>query len=77
MLVDQRRHGLDAGDIQALQDYQRARRADTARFTALTTGLHDLLDRGPAPVRALAATGMGLIERLPPVKAFLRREADR
>ena len=77
VLVDQRRHGLDAGDIQALQDYQRARRADTARFTALTTGLHDLLDRGPAPVRALAATGMGLIERLPPVKAFLRREADR
>lgn len=77
VLVDQRRYGLDLGDAQALQDYQRARRVDTARFTALTTGLHDLLDRGPAPVRALAASGMGLIERLPPIKAFLRREADR
>lgn len=77
VLVDQRRHGLDTGDVQALADYQRARRVDTARFTALTTGLHDLLDRGPAPVRAVAATGMGLIERLPPIKAFLRREADR
>ena len=77
VLVDQRRYGLDLGDAQALQDYQRARRVDTARFTALTTGLHDLLDRGPAPVRALAASGMALIERLPPIKAFLRREADR
>ena len=77
VLVDQRRHGLDLGDVQALQDYQRARRVDTARFTALTTGLHDLLDRGPAPVRGLAAAGLEMIERLPPIKAYLRREADR
>ena len=77
VLVDQRRHGLDLGDVQALQDYQRARRVETARFTALTTGLHDLLDRGPAPVRGLAAAGLEMIERLPPIKAFLRREADR
>ena len=77
VLIDQRRFGLDGGDGQALLDYQRERRADTARFTALTTGLHDVLDRSPAPFRALAASGLEMIERFPPVKALLRREADR
>ena len=77
VLVDQRRHGLDLGDLQGLTVYQRDRRAETARFTALTTGLHEVLDRGPAPVRALAATGLQLIDRLGPVKALLRGEANR
>jgi len=77
VLVAQRRLGLDGGDGQALLDYQRERRADTARITALTTGLHDVLDRSPAPVRALAASGLEMIERFPPIKALLRREADR
>ena len=70
-------HGLDLGDLQGLTVYQRDRRAETARFTALTTGLHDVMDRGPAPVRALAATGLQLIDRLGPVKALLRGEANR
>jgi len=77
VLADQRRNGLDLGDAQGLQTYQRDRRAETARFTALTTGLHDVLDRGPAPLRALAAGGLQLINRLPPVKSLLRREANR
>ena len=77
VLVDQRRHGIDLGDLQGLTVYQRDRRAETARFTALTTGLHDVLDRGPAPVRALAATGLQLIVRLGPVKALHRGEANR
>ena len=77
VLVAQRRLGLDGGDGQALLDYQRERRADTARITALTTGLHDVLDCSPAPVRGLAASGLEMIERFPPIKALLRREADR
>lgn len=77
VLTDLRRHGLDVGDGQGLETYQRDRRADTARITALTTGLHDVFDRGPAPIRALAAVGMQLTNRFAPLKALLRQEANR
>ena len=76
-LVAQRRAGLDLGDIEGLRDYERARRADTARLTSVTTALHDVFDKGPAPVRALAGAGLKAVERIKPLKSFLEREANR
>ena len=77
VLTEQRRHGLDLGVEHALEDYSRARRVETARVTALTTGLHDVLDKGPAPLRAVAASGLTLLDRFKPLKAMLEREANR
>lgn len=76
-LVAQRRAGLDLGDAEGLRAYERARRGDTARLTGLTTALHDVFDRGPAPVRALAAAGLRVVDRMAPLKAFLERQANR
>ena len=76
-LVAQRRAGLDVGDLEGLRDYERARRADTARLTSVTTALHDVFDRGPAPIRAIATAGLKAIDRVAPLKAFLERQANR
>ena len=54
-LIEQRRYGLDPGDAQTLERYQRARRAETARMSGLTTGLNGLFSRPGRPLRAAAA----------------------
>ena len=76
-LVAQRRAGLDLGDGEGLRAYERARRGDTARLMGLTTTLHDVFDRGPAPVRALAAAGLRAVDRFGPLKSFLEQQANR
>ncbi|MGB0480695.1 MAG: FAD-dependent monooxygenase [Alphaproteobacteria bacterium] len=76
-LVEQRRYGLDPGDAQALERYQRARRAETARMTGLTTGLNSLFSRPGGPLRAAAAVGLRALDRMGPIKALLEREARR
>ena len=76
-LMEQRRYGLDQGDAQALERYQRARRAETARMTGLTTGLNSLFSRPGGPLRAAAAVGLRALDRMEPIKALLEREARR
>jgi len=76
-LVEQRRYGLDPGDAQALERYQRARRAETARMSGLTTGLNGLFSRPGGPMRAAAAVGLRALDRMGPLKALLEREARR
>jgi 2-octaprenyl-6-methoxyphenol hydroxylase len=76
-LVEQRRFGLDPGDAQALERYQRARRSETARMSSLTTGLNGLFSRPGGPMRAAAAVGLRALDRMGPLKALLEREARR
>jgi len=76
-LIEQRRYGLDLGDAQALERYQRARRAETARMSGLTTGLNSLFSRPGGPLRAAATVGLQALDRMGPLKALLEREARR
>jgi len=61
------------GDLRVLSAYARARAEPVARMQAVTHGLHHLF----ADARAgwLRNAGMSVVDRLPPLKAALVREA--
>lgn len=61
------------GDLRVLQAYARARAEPVARMQAVTHGLHHLF----ADARAgwLRNAGMSIVDRIPPLKAALVREA--
>ncbi|KVW97059.1 UbiH/UbiF family hydroxylase [Thiobacillus denitrificans] len=61
------------GDVRVLQRYARERAEPVQRMQALTHGLHHLF--GDARVAWLRNAGMQFVDRLPPLKAALVREA--
>ncbi|MGA9164528.1 MAG: UbiH/UbiF family hydroxylase [Thiobacillus sp.] len=61
------------GDVRVLQHYARARAEPVQRMQALTHGLHHLFAHEQAGW--LRNTGMAWLNRLPPLKAALVREA--
>jgi 2-octaprenyl-6-methoxyphenol hydroxylase len=67
--------GLDPGAPDVLQRYERARRFDTVMMGVVTDGLNRLFSTDLAPLRALRDVGLGLVDRLPPLKRFFIREA--
>ena len=66
-------HRRMPGDLRVLQTYARQRAEPVQRMQALTHGLHHLF----ADDRAawLRNAGMSLVDRMPPLKAALVREA--
>jgi 2-octaprenyl-6-methoxyphenol hydroxylase len=64
------RLGLDPGAPEALDAYQRARRFDTAEMAVTTDVLNRLFSNDIAALRALRDFGLGVVERMPPVKNF-------
>ncbi|MFP4694876.1 2-octaprenyl-6-methoxyphenyl hydroxylase [Thiohalospira sp.] len=75
VLADARRAGRDPGDEALLADYARRRRADYARTTAFTDGLVRTFSNAVAPVAALRAAGLVALDRLPPARHALARQA--
>ena len=69
--IDALRLGQDAGADDVLERYQRWRRFDTGLMVAVTDGMVRLFSNDIAPVRAIRDFGMGVVDRLPPVKDFL------
>jgi len=69
------RLGLDLGDPHGLSAYQRARRFDTVAMGATTDGLVKLFSNEHASLQALRDFGLGVVERLEPVKRFLVAQA--
>lgn len=69
--IDAIRLGQDHGAADVLERYQRWRRFDTALMAMVTDGMVRLFSNDVAPVRALRDLGMGMVDRLPPVKDFL------
>ena len=65
------RLGLDHGAADVLERYQRWRRFDTALMAMVTDGMNRLFSNDIAPVRALRDFGLGVVDRLPPVKDLL------
>jgi 2-octaprenyl-6-methoxyphenol hydroxylase len=73
--IEALRLGLDPGAPDVLERYQRWRRFDTVLMAMVTDGMNRLFSNDIAPVRALRDFGLGLVDRLPPVKTQLIRRA--
>lgn len=75
VVIDAARLGLDIGTADVLERYERWRRFDTAMMGVATDGLNRLFSNDVAPIRALRDLGLGLVDRLPPLKDFFIRSA--
>ncbi|MBN9305188.1 MAG: hypothetical protein BGO82_09235 [Devosia sp. 67-54] len=70
-VIDALRLGLDHGAPDMLARYQASRRLDTALMAAVTDSLNRLFSNDLAPLRALRDVGLGLVDRMRPVKSAL------
>jgi 2-octaprenyl-6-methoxyphenol hydroxylase len=75
LVIDWRRLGLDIGDDRVLHRYQRWRRFDTVLLATVTDGLNRLFSNRIAPLRLARDLGLAAVDRLPPVKRLLMRDA--
>ena len=69
------RIGRDPGAIDVLERYQRWRRFDTLQMAAVTDVLNRLFSNDLPPLRILRDVGLGLVDRLPPLKRYFIGEA--
>jgi 2-octaprenyl-6-methoxyphenol hydroxylase len=74
-IVEADRLGLDIGSFSVLERYQIWRRFDTFQMGVTTDVLNRLFSNDIMPVRALRDFGLGLVERMPPLKTFFIRQA--
>jgi len=75
LVIDARRLGLDIGAGSLLLHYQQWRRFDTMALAAVTDGLNRLFSNSLAPVRLARDVGLTVVNRLPPLKRLLMRDA--
>jgi 2-octaprenyl-6-methoxyphenol hydroxylase len=75
IVIDARRLGLDIGDELVLRRYEAWRRFDSLLLAAVTDGLNRLFSNEFAPVRLIRDLGLAIVDRLPPLKRFLMRDA--
>lgn len=74
-VVDAARLGLDPGDAQALERYQRWRRFDTLLLAGVTDTLTRLFSNDIAPLRVARDLGMAAVNRAKPLKRFFMQHA--
>jgi len=75
-LVDAARLGVDPGQRDVLERYQRWRRFDTVAMGIATNSLNALFSNRSTLLRGVRDIGLGLVDRLPPLKsAFIRQAA--
>ena len=67
-VVEAARLGLDPGDADALDRYERWRRFDTVQMGMVTDGLNRLFSNDNPALRILRDVGLGIVDRLPPLK---------
>lgn len=75
VIADAARLGLDPGAADTLESYQRWRRFDTMAMGIATDSLNRLFSNKSDLLRALRDLGLGVVERIPPLKQFFIREA--
>ncbi|WP_370676291.1 FAD-dependent monooxygenase [Pleomorphomonas sp. PLEO] len=69
------RAGRDPGTTDVLDEYQRWRGFDTLRMAAMTDGLNRLFSNDLMPLRLVRDFGLGLVDRMPPVKRLFANAA--
>lgn len=76
VIVDAARLGLDPGQADVLERYQRWRRFDTVAMGVATNSLNMLFSNHSTLLRTVRDIGLGLVDRVPPLKsAFIRQAA--
>jgi 2-octaprenyl-6-methoxyphenol hydroxylase len=71
VVIEALRLGLDFGAPDVLARYQAWRRFDTALMAAVTDNLNRLFSNDAAPLRALRDVGLGMVDRITPIKSAL------
>jgi 2-octaprenyl-6-methoxyphenol hydroxylase len=74
-VADAVRLGLDPGDATTLERYERWRRFDTVQMALGFDGLNRLFSNDNDSLRLARDLGLGLVQRLPPLKRLFMREA--
>ena len=76
VIVDAARLGIDHGQADVLERYQRWRRFDTVAMGVATNSLNMLFSNKSTLLRTVRDIGLGLVDRVPPLKsAFIRQAA--
>src|SRR3954467_6462428 len=75
VIVDAARLGLDPGQADVLEHYQRWRRFDTMAMGLATNSLNLLFSNRSTLLRGLRDIGLGVVDRLPPLKNMFIRQA--
>ena len=71
VIVDAARLGLDFGAADQLARYERWRRLDAVALIAVTDGLNRLFSNDLTPIRIGRDVGLGIVNRIPPLKRVL------
>ncbi|MCW0235436.1 MAG: UbiH/UbiF/VisC/COQ6 family ubiquinone biosynthesis hydroxylase [Ferrovibrio sp.] len=74
-VVEARRLGLDIGRSDVLDRYERWRRVDNVVLGAVTDGLTRLFSNDIAPLRIARDLGLGVVNRIGPLKKLFMRHA--
>ena len=75
VVVDAARLGIDLGQADMLDRYQRWRRFDTVAMGLATNSLNFLFSNESTLLRTIRDIGLGLVDRAPPLKGMLIRQA--
>ena len=75
VIVDAARLGIDHGQADVLERYQRWRRFDTMAMGVATNSLNLLFSNKSTLLRSVRDIGLGLVDRLPPLKNVFIRQA--
>ena len=75
VVVDAARLGIDLGQTDVLERYQRWRRFDTMAMGLATNSLNFLFSNKSTLLRTVRDIGLGLVDRAPPLKSLFIRQA--
>jgi 2-octaprenyl-6-methoxyphenol hydroxylase len=75
VVVDAARLGIDFGQADVLERYQRWRRFDTMAMGLATNSLNFLFSNKSTLLRTVRDIGLGLVDRAPPLKNMFIRQA--
>ena len=75
-IVEADRIGQDIGALDVLERYQQWRRFDTVQMGMTTDILNRMFSNDFPPLRALRDIGLGMVDRLPPLKRFFIGQAS-
>ena len=74
-VLDAARLGLDFGTLDSLKRYERWRRFDSFVVAAATDTINRLFSNDIAPLRTARDLGLGIVDRIAPLRRFFMRHA--
>ena len=75
LIVDRMTLGLDPGSSDSLKAYERWRRTDTMLMAGFTDVLNRLFSNNLVSVAVIRDLGIGIVDKIPPLKGFFARQA--